>query len=619
MRPNFFLIKISIIILFVSQVSFSQKKDNRYELTKEIKTITSENNKTLQVESGMFYVPENRENDKGRTIAIAYYRIKSKSKNPVTPIFLLAGGPGGSYINALPKEELFNEANFYSNFADVVIFDQRGAGNSIPSLVCEGREVIPLNQTLTRDNLQSSLRNLATKCSSFWKDKGVDLSAYNTDESVSDINDLRKAFNYKKITLIGGSYGSHLGLHTIRKFPNIIERALFHGIEGPDHTWDMPSENLNVLKRISKKVESTEYYKGKIPKEGLIWALEQIIKEVEKNPKKVTLKNGSKKLDVLVDKMAIQNVAMYRAGKRNNPLDWANLVLDMYDGNFSIPAQIAVRMHTISAPNAMSNAMDFASGVSDQRRLKIKNDKASKILGDINYGYSMREGIWNEKDLGDSFRKNVVSNLPILLVHGTWDTSTPIENAYDVLPFLKNGHLIEVKEGTHNALYELYEHNSSFPRLVVNFIIGKKVDFPDTLELPAIMFPKKVSAEQENLWDACVSGDYKKAENALVKGADVNALDTRKSKSGRRPLNWAAFNGHTKIVKLLLDNGADINAKNKTGFTPIHHAVENNQKEVVLQLKKAGADLTIPNKNGKKPVDTAILKKYVSITKILNH
>jgi len=618
MRPNSTVIKICIVILFISQLAFSQEQDKRYQLTSEMKTITSENNKTMSVESGMFYVPENREIDNGRTIAIAYYRIKSKSKNPVIPIFLLAGGPGGSYINMLPKKELFNEVNFYSNFSDVIIFDQRGAGNSIPSLVCEGSEFIPFPETLSKDNLQKALRNLAINCRDFWKDKSVDLSAYNTDESASDINDLRKAFNYEKIMLVGGSYGSHLGFHIIRKFPKIVERSLFHGIEGPDHTWDLPSDNFNVLKRISKRLESSEYYKGKIPKEGLIATLEQVINEVEKNPKKVLLKNNNKTIEVVVDKMAVQAVAMYKAGKRNSLLDWPNLILDMYNDDFTIPAQLSLGMHNIQAPNAMSNVMDFASGVSDKRRLKIEIDTASQILGDINYGYTMREGIWNEKDLGSAFRENVVTDIPILLVHGTWDISTAIENAYDVLTTLKNGHLIEVIEGTHNALYELYENNESFPEMIVNFIIGNKVDFPNTLELPAIEFPEKVTKEQENLWNACILGDTEKAKKAIIKGADVNALDTRKSKSGRRPLNWAAFYGHSKIVKLLLNNGVVINAQNNSGFTAIHHAVENNQKEIIILLIEAKADISIANKKGMKPKDTALMKKYGAIVLLLD-
>ena len=616
MRLHSIVVKV-IWMLFISQLSFSQEMGKRYELTSEIKNITSENDKMITVEAGLFYVPENRAHDTGRTIAIAYYRIKSKSKNPATPIFLLAGGPGGSYINALPKEELFSEASFYSHFADVIIFDQRGAGNSIPNLVCDGSAMIPLQEMVSKDNLQHALRNLATECSNFWKDKGVDLSAYNTDESASDIDDLRKAFHYEQIMLVGGSYGSHLGLHTIRKFPKSIARGLFHGIEGPDHTWDVPSDHLHVLKRISQKVETTEYYKEKIPKEGLIAVLERVIYTIEKNPKEVILKKGNQEVTVLVDKRAVQAVAMYKAGKRNNPLAWPNLILSMYNGDFTKAAQIALNGHQVPAPNAMSNAMDFASGVSDQRRLKIKNDTASQILGDINYGYTMREGIWNEKDLGNSFRENIQSDVPILLVHGTWDTSTAIENAYDVVSTLKNGHLIEVIEGTHNALYELFELNPIFPEIVVRFIQGHPVDFPDTLALPEIIFPKKETKEQEDLWDASISGDFEKAKKSIDMGANINALDTRTSRSGRRPLHWAAFYGHNNLVQLLLAHGAAIHAQNKTGFTPIHHAVENNQKHTVVLLIEANAVISIVNKNGKKPIDIAIMKKNKAIIALL--
>lgn len=615
MRVNLISVKIIIAIFFIVQSSFAQENHIRYALTSEMKNITSQSNKTLMVESGMFYVPENRENDNGRTIALAYYRIKSKSKNPASPIFLLAGGPGSSYINSLYKDGLFNETSFYCNYADVIIFDQRGTGNSVPNLRCHGTEVIPLNETLSKDNLSRALRSLAIDCHDFWKNKGIDLSAYNTDQSASDINDLRIAFNYKKIMLIGGSYGSHLGLHTVRKFPNIIERALFHGIEGPDHTWDVPSEILNALKRISKKVEKTEYFKEKLPKEGLISALEQIINEVELNPKKVILENNNKTIEIVVDKMAVQNVSKYKAGKRNSPLAWPNLILDMLKGDFTIAAQLSLNRHTISAPNAMSISMDLASGVSSQRRAEIENDSATQILGDINFSYTTLENTWIGKDLGESFRKNIISEVPILLLHGTWDTSTPIENAYDVLPTLKNGHLIEVIEGTHNSLYELYEHNKLFPEMIAKFIKGDKVDFPDTLELPKIEFPEKVSKQQEDLWDACILGDFKKAKSAISMGADVNSLDIRKNKSGRRPLNYAAFYGHTNIIKLLLDNKAIINAQNKSGFTAMHHAVENNQAKAVMLLIKYKADMSIENKKGENPKNMALrLKNY----KILN-
>ncbi len=67
-------------------------------------------------------------------------------------------------------------------------------------------------------------------------------------------------------------------------------------------------------------------------------------------------------------------------------------------------------------------------------------------------------------------------------------------------------------------------------------------------------------------------------------GADVNAqtLD-------RTPLHDAAQGGHVAIAKLLIANGADINAKALMGQTPLRLAKENRHKEMVELLKRHGA------------------------------
>lgn len=593
--------------------------DLRARLTSELKGVTSEDGQTVEVEAGTLTVPENRTQDNGRQISIAYYRLRSFSKTPGATVFLLAGGPGASWINSFHQEERFREVAFYREFSDVVMFDQRGAGESTPNLECEGRTRIPMDQPLSPATLETAMRERATSCVEYWEGRGVDLTAYNTDESAADLNDLRAAFGYDKIILVGGSYGSHLGLHVMRKYPDIVDRAVFYGIEGPDHTWDVPSEKLEALKRIAHVAESAPYFKNRIPQGGLIAALQTVIRRVKEEPVTVTLTQGDTQQDVIVNEMAVQAAATYRAGKRSQLDVWPDLILAMYNGDYSMPAKAAMGFRSLRAPSAMSNAMDSASGISAERRRRIQNDPAREILGDINFDYAMTEGLWNAAELGDAFRENIESDIPTLLVHGTWDTSTPIENARDVVRSLKNAHLIEVVGGTHGALYNLYEQWPPMHGLVRKFMTGKNVEFPDHVDMPPAKFPEPSTQAQAALWDSAKSGDVMAVRKAITAGADVNALDTRRSRSGRRPLNWAAFYDHVEVIEALLANGADINGTNLTGFTPLHHAAENNSDNSASVLLEAGADAEIPNRRGQKPLDTARAKGHEDLVRLLQN
>jgi len=587
-------------------------------LTQERLVVTSETGDSVSVESGRLTLPENRSIENGATLSIAYYRLESTAENPGPAVFLLAGGPGASWIDSFEQDERFREVTFYQELSDVVLFDQRGAGHSEPNLQCEGRQLISQDLPLTEDVLRTAIGSKVTECRKHWKERGVDLSAYNTDESAADVDALRQALGYEKIILVGGSYGSHLGLHVLRKYPDVVDRAIFYGIEGPDHTWDMPSEKLAALERIAAATEAAPYYKGKIPEGGLLAALETVVERVSRNPVVTVLTRGEDSIDVEVNALVVTAVASRRAGKRSAPLVWPDLILAMYNGDYSMPAQAAMGMRSISPPNAMSHAMDVASGISPGRRKQIAADPAARILGDINRGYNLIDGLWQVPDLGEDFRADVVSDVPTLLVHGTWDTSTPIENAREVAAGLRNGHLIEVVGGTHGALYNLYEHWPPMHDLVARFLRGDSVEFPKEVEMEPVEFPELSTDAQNKLWNASKSGDSKAVLEAIDAGADVNALDTRRSRTGRRPLNWAAFYGHIEIIEILLAAGANIDGTNLSGFTPIHHATENNEPESAAVLLKAGADTSIRNKKGKSPLDTATEGGFDSIVAMLD-
>ena len=66
----------------------------------------------------------------------------------------------------------------------------------------------------------------------------------------------------------------------------------------------------------------------------------------------------------------------------------------------------------------------------------------------------------------------------------------------------------------------------------------------------------------------------------IEKGAQVNARDTM----GRTPLHHAARRGHVRKVRLLCDSGADIEARTNGGWRPLHTAARNGRFSVVKEL-----------------------------------
>ena len=88
----------------------------------------------------------------------------------------------------------------------------------------------------------------------------------------------------------------------------------------------------------------------------------------------------------------------------------------------------------------------------------------------------------------------------------------------------------------------------------------------------------------------------------LEAGADANARD----KGGSTPLHDAALlNENPAVVKLLLEAGADANARAGSDRTPLHHAAGHNVIAVVELLLEAGANANARDDLGRTPLHGA--------------
>lgn len=80
----------------------------------------------------------------------------------------------------------------------------------------------------------------------------------------------------------------------------------------------------------------------------------------------------------------------------------------------------------------------------------------------------------------------------------------------------------------------------------------------------------------------------------LDAGADINARNRHKVFGpGNSPLSAAVYQDRRDVVKLLIERGADLNQGDNAGWRPIHLAVANGRLKTARMLLEAGASTNV--------------------------
>ena len=114
---------------------------------------------------------------------------------------------------------------------------------------------------------------------------------------------------------------------------------------------------------------------------------------------------------------------------------------------------------------------------------------------------------------------------------------------------------------------------------------------------------------------AAFFGHVDAARELLNKGAIVDARSTNTMKN--TPLHAAAAGRSLAVVNLLIDRGADINARQHGAWAPLHSAASNGDLAMVTALVEAGADTSGRAENQQLPLDLALTKGHQAVVDFL--
>jgi len=444
---------------------------------------------TLAYELGTLYVPENRASKTSAVIGIGFARLRATGPSHAPPIVVLPGGPGYSmrdaFTGANPSRLTMLRA--HTAAADVIVFDQRGFSDRGTVLALPTIAPLPLDQPTTMPAYAAWWRAFAK--AAIAANPARDLSAYNVVECAADVDDLRKALGYDKISLLGGSFGSQWSFAVMRLHPEIVARALLSAVEPLDNGFDMPSYVRAALQRIASDADRDPGLQPYLPPGGLMTAVRELGERFARGPVTVEVSDPKtgKRERVVLGLGDLQGALV----ATTEPSEWPASILSLYHGRYEVWARAELAARRGSPFSSVINPLiDSGIGVSATRRHQLEADPAVAVLGPWDFApHLASRAAWPTPDLGDALRTPQQSSIPVVFVNGDWDINTPVENMLQIAPYFSHSHTIVVHRTEHaGPFYLARNHPAVISGIVEFFRSGSMAGLPAEIDHPAPKF-----------------------------------------------------------------------------------------------------------------------------------
>jgi len=418
----------------------------------------------LAFENGFLLVPENRSKPDSRLIAVRFLRFRASATPSQVPVLMLPGGPGTladeAFIKSRPS--LIAAIRHTVRTRDFWILQQRGiADGAYATSPTYPVAALPANQLETDDIHRERLRNGVRAGLARWADRGIDLSGYTVPELVADIEDLRMTLGADRLALFGGSFGSQWSFAYLRSHQDHVARVVLTGVEPLDYGWDDPQAIWATLGRISDYAKQDPAVAHTLPKGGLQELYRRVIARLEKLPVAVQVSDPKTAASVTVRVGAddLRSIRYPVGGSRRAAVEaWPQFLTTLDRGDYRPLAQIALRKRQATDDSLLGEIIDTSLGITPEREAKLQSRiEARRWVGNPNQDYAAVRDLLPGRRVEKRFLEDFTVSVPMLILQGDLDLSTPLENVQEQQGNYRDARIIIVNGATHDIKEELVD------------------------------------------------------------------------------------------------------------------------------------------------------------------
>ena len=428
---------------------------------------------TSKARCGSFERPENPDDPNGAKIELRVAVIPALAVEPAAdPLVFFAGGPGqgaiDSYLTLRGAFEAIRQKR------DILLVDQRGTGQS-NQLQCP----TPSEDEVERGFDLELAGKLATEC---LDSLPGDPRFYTTSVAVDDLDAVRSALGIETLNLWGGSYGTRVALHYLKKYPENTRSVIIDGVIaadqllGPDLSIAAEASLQQMFSRCQEDSACNERYPA------LETTFDDLMASLRETPTIVSLAHP-RTGEIIEQRIGYEELMGVVRLATYQPLMRAMLPLMISEASNDRFQMIAANttMLNESFPEMMAMGMHNAVACSEDAPLFSDDDGLAELrkesyMGDIQFEYLRAVcNVWPAGVVDANFHEPVTSDKPVLLLSGEFDPVTPPANATRALETLSNAkHIVAPEQG------HIISSLGCMPKL-----IGKFVDTADPTAIDA--------------------------------------------------------------------------------------------------------------------------------------